>query len=186
MNRDLLIVVDMQNVYMRGMPWECIHVPETAANIRALIDSGVLERVIFTQFEAPVCPEGTWRDYNRAYEEINKNAKLNEIMPELLPYTDRYPVYVKSTYSSCSAPELVKAAKAADRVLVTGVVAECCILATVEALIDLGVKVLYIKDAVSGQSEEYEKMVEKLVESFSTMHTQVCTTREYLENGCRL
>lgn len=180
MNKDLLIVVDMQNVYMKGMPWECIHVPETVNNIIKLIDSGIPGQVIFTKFEAPAAPEGTWKDYNRENAGINSDVKLNEIIKELAPYAGRYPVYLKSTYTSCSAPEVVRAAKAADRVLVTGVVAECCVLATVESLIDLGVKVLYMKDAVSGQSEEFEQIVEKIVESFSTIHTEMWTTEEYL------
>ncbi len=101
-------------------------------------------------------------------------------MPELLPYTKRYPVYSKSAYSSYAIEEVREAVAEADRVLLGGVVAECCVLATLISLIDAGVKVLYMQDAIAGQSPEWEDRIEKIATSFSSIHTEVTTVADYL------
>ncbi|NLL79708.1 MAG: cysteine hydrolase [Clostridiales bacterium] len=181
--KDLLLVVDMQNVYKEGEPWGCPGADKAAANIVKILESKRAEEVIFTIFTAPKKPAGTWREYNREYADINADVWLNALMDEFLPFADRYPVYEKSTYSSCMIPQVMEAVKRADRVIVCGVVAECCILATVEGLIDSGVKVLYLKDAVAGQTEQFEQITEKIVESFSTIHTELSTTEEYIGSG---
>ncbi len=180
MMKDLLLVVDMQNVYKEGAPWGCRNTDEVIRKIRKLADSGLPEQVIFTRFDAPQNPHGTWQAYNEEFADINSDIFLNEMMEELQPYAEKYPVYSKDTYSSYSIKEVRDAVKEADRVLLTGVVAECCILATLESLIDAGVKVLYLKDAIAGQTSEFEAVIEKIAKSFSTIHTEVITVEDYL------
>lgn len=180
--KDLLLVVDMQNVYKEGADWGCRNTADTVQNIKQLLDSGKLNHVIFTRFDAPRNPQGTWAAYNEEYADINKNIYLNEIIDDLKPYTKKFPVYSKSTYSSYTIPEVKNAVENTDCVLLTGVVAECCILATLESLIDAGVKVLYLKNAISGQTAEFEAMIEKIAESFATIHTEVLTVEEYLNS----
>lgn len=177
---ELLLVVDMQNVYRENAPWECRNMGETVRKIRFLLDSGRPDKVIFTRFDAPRRPHGTWRDYNEAYAGINEDEYGNEIMSDFISYLKEYPVYSKSTYSSYTIREVREAAAAADRVLLTGVVAECCILATLLSLIDAGTKVLYVRDAIAGQTPEWEETVAAMAASFSTIHTEVITTDDYL------
>ncbi len=178
--KDLLLVVDMQNVYREGQAWGCRNTDGVTGQISRLIDSGIPSQVIFTRFDAPLNPQGTWKAYNEEYADINSNPFLNEMMDELKPYTEKYPVYSKSTYSSFSIKEVQDAVRNADRVLLTGVVAECCVLATLESLVDAGVKVLYVKDAIAGQTAEFEAVIEKIAVSFSTIHTEVITVDDYL------
>ena len=40
-NHDLLLVIDLQNVYTEGQPWACCHIRQAARNIRRLLDAGV-------------------------------------------------------------------------------------------------------------------------------------------------
>ena len=181
--KDLLLVVDMQNVYREGEPWACRNTETVAGKIEKLLKSEKADEVIFTVFEAPKNPTGCWKEYSREYADINADAYQNALMDIFLPYKEKYPVYSKSTYSSFSVAKVREAAERADRVVVCGVVAECCILATVESLIDSGTKVVYLKDAVAGQTEEFEQIVEKIVTSFSTMHTEVMTVEEYLADS---
>ena len=129
-NHDLLLVIDLQNVYTEGQPWACCHIRQAARNIRRLLDAGVCGEVLFTRFVPPAQPEGMWRE--------------------------RYPLLDKSVYSSFSIPKVREAAARADRVVVTGVVAECCVLSTVLAGIDLGHRMVYLTDAVAGVTPESE------------------------------
>ena len=149
--KDLLLVIDMQKVYEEGAPWACRGVDRVSSAIRRLLDSGRAAQTIFTRYDASTEPVGCWAAYNEAYADINADPRLSELVDALAPIAENYPIFSKQTYSSLSIPELAKAVSEADRVLVTGVVAECCVLATVLALVDAGAKVVYLKDAVAGR-----------------------------------
>ena len=153
-NHDLLLVIDLQNVYTEGQPWACCHIRQAARNIRRLLNAAV-----------------------------NADAFANAMLPEMAPYLERYPLLDKSVYSSFSIPKVREAAARADRVVVTGVVAECCVLSTVLAGIDLGHRMVYLTDAVAGVTPESEAQAEAIVSYLTVPHTEVLTTGAYLEQS---
>lgn len=200
--KDLLLVIDMQNVYLPGQEWSCPSMGESIRNICRILDRDAADYTAFTQFVPPQEPVGTWKQYNTENKEINENLWLNEIVTELVPYVNqegsredaegkapkeetrdhpRYPLYNKSIYSSMKIPELTKLARQADRIVLSGVVAECCVLATMMEAIDLGCQVIYLTDCISGQSLQNENAIRKIAESFSPLHTLVMTSEEYLQ-----
>ena len=91
-----------------------------------------------------------------------------------------HPLFHKSTYSSLSNPELRALISEYDRVVVTGVVAECCVLSTVFSLIDAGVPFLYIRDAVSGLNEKTESETEDILSGLVQVHGEIMNTDEYI------
>lgn len=177
---DLLVVVDMQNVYLEDQPWACTNTTEISQKIQDLIDQNVCDNVVFTRYIAPENPVGTWVTYNESYADINANEWYNEVVDNLLPYTQEYPTYDKSTYSSYGNEDFKALCMRADRIVVTGVMAECCVLATVIDGIDTGTPVVYLTDAVAGSSEEYEQEAEDMVAFASPIHTTLMTTEEYI------
>ncbi|MBQ1415052.1 MAG: cysteine hydrolase, partial [Lachnospiraceae bacterium] len=150
--KDLLMVIDMQKAYLKGAPWECLDTEGAAANIARLIDSGAADGAVFTRYEYPKAPVGVWKAYNELYADINADPVNEEFVDELLPYTERFPVYVKDVYGSFSDPAIRAAVResGADTLVVCGVVAECCVISTVCGAVDEGLKVIYLTDAVSG------------------------------------
>ena len=176
---DLCLIIDMQNVYLPEQPWACRATNEVAQSIKDLIDSQLADNYIFTRYLASKEPVGAWADYNQAYTDINSNPWMNEIISSLQPYTNTYPVYDKCTYSSYHNPDVARLCKLAQRVLITGVVAECCVLATAYSVIDAGNNVIYLKDAVTGLSLESEHMTEQLIGNFAPIHTKIMTVEEY-------
>jgi nicotinamidase-related amidase len=100
---------------------------------------------------------------------------------ELTPYLERFPLVDKSTYSSWTA-EVARLAEGYDRILLSGVVAECCVLATLMAAMDAGKKVVYLADCVAGQSDEYERSIQKIAEIYVPMHTLVMDANAYLSS----
>ena len=178
---DLLLVIDMQNVYTKGQEWACEGVEAASASILHLLERPTPKQVIFTQYLAPEHPEGVWKEYNEVNAAVNADPWLNEMMPEFLPWTEKYPVYTKSVYSSFAIPEVVKAAKKAGRLVISGVVAECCVLSTVLSAIDAGCKVIYLTDAVAGLSEASRRETENIISYFAPLHTERMTTEEYLK-----
>ena len=169
-NKDLLLIIDMQNVYTPGQDWACWRIRQAVASIRRLLDSGVFEDVIFTRFLASDAPAGVWKEYNRVNEAVNQDPWKNEMMPEFVPYLERYPLFTK----------VQKAARLADRVVITGVVSECCVLSTVLAGVDLGIPLLYLEDAVSGLSAESDRAVLDILSGLAPLHLQILRCDDYL------
>ena len=191
---DLLLVIDMQNVYTKGQEWACKGIEHASASILRLLNSQKTKQVIFTQYLATEHPDGVWKEYNKVNAAVNSDPWLNEMMPEFLPWVftkggidtfgeyrvKTYPVFTKSVYSSFAIPEVVKAAKKARHLVISGVVAECCVLSTVLSAIDAGCKVIYLTDAVAGLSEVSRKETENIISYFAPLHTVLMTTEEYL------
>lgn len=181
-NKDLLLVIDMQNVYLPGQEWACPSMTRAAERIRRLLDADVAEQTAFTVFVPPKDPVGTWKQYNLENKTVNEDLWLNQLVDELKPYAARWPVYEKSTYSSMKISELAALAGKADHVVLTGVVAECCILATLMEAIDAGCRVIYLEDCISGQSSRNEAAIRQIAESFAPLHTLVMSSEEYLNS----
>ena len=180
MSKDLLLVIDMQNIYTAGRKWACVDTGGAAARILRVMDSGKCEEVIFTEYLAAEHPQGVWCDYNRQNAAVNADVWANEMMPEFAEALTRYPLYHKSVYSSLAIPEVLAAARRADRVVVTGVVAECCVLSTVFALIDAGIYTIYLTDGVSGLTREKEAAAELTLSGLAPLHLELMTVEEYL------
>ena len=172
---DLLLVIDMQNVYTKGQEWACEEVEKASDSILRLLNSRALSQVIFTQYLATKHPEGVWKEYNKVNAAVNADPWLNEMMSEFLPYT-------KSVYSSFAIPQVRELAKHASRVVISGVVAECCVLSTALSAIDAGCKVIYLTDAVAGLNATSRKEAENILSYLSPLHTELMTTQQYLDS----
>lgn len=181
MSKDLLLVIDMQNVYKAGQKWACLDTTGAAHNIHRLISSGHFDQVIFTRYLPNPAPEGVWKDYNVKYQDVNEDLYANEMVDELKEDLTHYPLYTKHIYSSLKIPEVLEACQKADRVIVSGVVAECCVLSTVLELIDAGIYTIYLKDAISGLDRPKELATELVLSGLSPLHVQMLTCEEFLE-----
>lgn len=147
---DLLLVIDMQNVYLPDQPWACETVAHTKANILKLLEKHPKNQTIFTRYIAAEHPVGTWKTYNELNRKINEDPWMNELMDGIKEAAETYLIYDKSTYSSFQVPAIRQAARKADRIILTGVVSECCVLSTFFEGIDLGCKLIWLTDATSG------------------------------------
>ena len=178
---DLLLLVDFQNVYMPDNAWACPSMPEAVENTRKILDEENAPDYVMTRFVAPPDPVGRWVQYNEAYRDINEDASLAEIVDELAPYAaGADAVAAKSTYSSLDAPEVLAAMEGKSAIVLTGVVADCCILATMFDAIDLGYEVVYLCDCIAGTSVDSEAEIRALAEVFAPVHTTILSSDEYL------
>ena len=184
---DLLLVIDMQNAYTAEGPWTCPNMARATEQIIALIESGRFSEVVFTRFDAPQDPVGTWKDYNVINREVNEDEWMNEMVPELAPYLTQYSVFSKSTYSSMTVPEIREAAEQCTArggsVVLTGVVSECCVLSTAFEAIDLGCPVIYITDACAGCGDDLEAAVVSVLAGLDYVQTTILDTAAYLEKA---
>lgn len=181
----MLLVIDMQNVYAKGQKWACMDTEGAAERVGQIIDTDVCEEVIFTRFLPADKPAGVWKDYNEVNAAVNADVFANEMLPQFSEYLKKYPLYTKSVYSSLAIPEVLEAARRADRVVITGVVAECCVLSTVLALIDEGIYTVYLTDGVSGLDREKEAATELILSGLSPLHVSMVTVEEYIREKRR-
>lgn len=176
--QDFLLCIDLQNVYLKGEEWGCVHSSEALANIKRLLSSGM--PAAFTQFLPPEKPEGAWREYNRVNSLINADSRLNDIIEDFKPFLGKYPLYTKSVYSSLLSSGVREAVRGYGRVVLTGFVAECCVLSTLLSAVDLGIPFIYLHDAVSGLTERSEAETLAIASYFTPVHGVVMSTEEYL------
>jgi len=188
---DFILVIDMQKVYMEGQPWACKNIKKAAGNISKLLDE-VISRgdsspsVLLTRFIAAEEEDtmGVWTRYNHENREINENPVMNEFIPEIARYAEDFPYYDKCTYSCFSEPNVRaqgdRAMIQGGDIVLTGVVAECCVLSTFFQGADLGYHFIYLTDACSGLDDETEKAVVKVLMGLSPLHIEFMTTEEYL------
>lgn len=181
LNNPLLLIIDMQNVYKEGQPWECKNYDNALSNILDLLSEGLFsqDNTILTRYIASAHPTGVWKNYNEEYAEINANQWYNDLDQKLQLRCKDYRCYDKSTFSSYSVKELQEAVNNASSVVITGVVAECCVLATVFSLIDTGKYVYYITDAVAGLDNEKEEATIKVLEGLTPLHLSIMTTNDF-------
>ena len=178
---DLLLLIDFQNVYLPGQPWACPTMEQAIENTLKIIRSAAAPDYILTQYIASANPVGRWRRYNEEFAEINADEFLSAFPGSLLPIINDKNVIIKDTYSSLKSGALRSRLEGKKRVVLCGVVAECCVLATMLDAIDLGYEVIYLPDCISGFSAENEKIIRTLAESFSPIHTQVMSSEDYLQ-----
>lgn len=181
-SNDLLLVIDMQNVYLPGQPWACETADRTRSQILKLLENHPKDRTIFTRYIAAEHPVGTWKTYNELNRKINEDFWMNELMDGIREAAADYPVYDKSTYSSFQVDAIRQAAKKADRIILTGVVSECCVLSTFFEGIDLGCKMIWITDAISGLNPVLEEETMHILQGLSPLHVEFLSTEEYLTN----
>lgn len=167
---DVLLVIDMQNVYLPQNQWECEGITGAISYIGEVLEKFPEDQVIFTRFMAPEHPQGTWKEYNRVNGEINRSEELNAPVQELQKYMTSENTFYKSTYSCISNAQLLEKLMKYDTVYITGVVAECCVLATVFELIDMGKKIVFLRNGIAGESIEKARAVEYILEGLSPMH----------------
>ena len=104
---DLLLVIDMQNVYTKGQEWACKGIEHASASILRLLNSQKTKQVIFTQYLATEHPDGVWKEYNKVNAAVNSDPWLNEMMPEFL----RHPRGCKSRKKSPASCHLRRSSR---------------------------------------------------------------------------
>lgn len=180
-SQDLLILIDFQNVYLPGQPWACPTMEEAIENTLAIIHAPGAPDFVLTQYIAPTNPVGRWKQYNEQYAEINADEFLCDFPDSVRQIITDKNLIVKDTFSSLKSTELRARLDGKSRVVLTGVVAECCVLATMLDAIDLGYEVIYLYDCISGFTPENEQAIRTLAESFSPIHARVMSSKEYLD-----
>ncbi|WP_163879170.1 cysteine hydrolase family protein [Rhizobium laguerreae] len=181
------LCVDVQRMFAEDTPWHVPWMARVSPQIEELAGRHP-SRTIFTRFLPPERADdmpGKWRDYYRKWwmmtgEHLPRDLiDLASSLAALVPPA-RY--FDKRTYSPWIDGRLhaILQSERVDTLVVTGGETDVCVLATTLGAIDLGYRVIVLKDAVcSGADDTHDASLELLHDRFS-VQLELIETEEFL------
>ncbi|WP_064709275.1 cysteine hydrolase family protein [Rhizobium bangladeshense] len=181
------LCVDMQRMFAEDTPWHVPWMARISPQIEELAGQHP-SRTIFTRFVPPQHADampGKWRDYYRKWwmmtgEHLPRDlVELASSLTLLVPPA-RY--FDKCTYSPWIDGRLhtTLQSERVDTLVVTGGETDVCVLATTLGAIDLGYRVIMLKDAVCSSADDtYDASLELLHDRFS-VQLELMETEEFL------
>ena len=181
------LCVDMQRMFSEDTPWHVPWMARISPQIEELAGRHP-SRTIFTRFVPPEHADampGKWRDYYRKWwmmtgEHLPRGlVDLASSLALLVPPARHFD---KRTYSPWVDGRLhqVLQAERVDTLVITGGETDVCVLATTLGAIDLGYRVIVLKDAVCSSADDtYDASLELLHDRFS-VQLELVETEEFL------
>ena len=128
------------------------------------------ERTVFTRFIPPERLDqmpGTWQRYYTRWRTATReclDVRLLELMPPLSALCPPATVIDKTRYSAFAGSILLARLqqREADALIVSGSETDVCVLATVLGAVDLGYRVIVVRNAVCSSSDEGHEMLMRL------------------------
>lgn len=155
------LCIDMQRIFAPGGPWATPWM-ERVLPVVAEIAGRFPERTVFTRFITPRQPTdmpGTWQRYYDRWRATTRECvdpSLLDLIPVLARCAPPATVIDKTRYSAFAGAQLSQHLRdrGADALIVTGSETDVCVLATVLGAVDLGYRVIVVRDAICSSSDE--------------------------------
>ncbi|AHG48346.1 cysteine hydrolase (plasmid) [Rhizobium leguminosarum bv. trifolii CB782] len=183
------LCVDMQRMFAEDTPWHVPWMARVAPQIEELAGRHP-SRTIFTRFLPPEHADempGKWRDYYRKWwmmtgEHLPRDlVDVASSLASLVPPARRFD---KRTYSPWIDGRLHQTLQSerVDTLVITGGETDVCVLATTLGAIDLGYRVIVLKDAVCSSADDtYDASLELLHDRFS-VQLELMETEAFLRS----
>jgi nicotinamidase-related amidase len=154
------LCIDMQNIFSKGGVWETPWM-ERVLPVVSDICARYRERTVFTRFVTPEKPEdrrGQWQAYFTKWQRATRDnlpPGALDLVPELARYSPPALVVDKPAYSAFFGSRLghLLVERHVGTVVVSGAETDVCVLATVLNAVDLGWRVILVRDAVCSSSD---------------------------------
>jgi len=181
------LCVDMQRMFAEDTPWHVPWMARISPQIEELAGRHS-SRTIFTRFLPPERADdmpGKWRDYYQKWwmmtgEHLPRG--FIDLAPSLASLVPPARHFDKRTYSPWIDGRLhpILQSERVDTLVITGGETDVCVLATTLGAIDLGYRVIVLKDAVcSGADDTHDASLELLHDRFS-VQLELMETEEFL------
>jgi nicotinamidase-related amidase len=159
--RTVHLCIDMQRIFAPDGPWATPWM-ERVLPVVTEIAGRFPARTVFTRFITPKQPEGMpgmWQRYYRRWRETTRDRvdpSLLDLVPSLARLAPPATVIDKTRYSAFAEPQLLQhlRERGADGLIVTGSETDVCVLATVLGAVDMGYRVIVVRDAICSSSDE--------------------------------
>jgi nicotinamidase-related amidase len=163
------LCVDMQRIFSAEGPWPTPWM-DRVLPVTVELARRYPERTVFTRFIPPERPDqmpGMWQRYYARWRLATRECldlSLLELMPPLAALCPPAIVIDKTRYSAFAEPTLLAhlREREAGALIVSGSETDVCVLATVLDAVDLGYRVILVRDAVCSSSDEGHDMLMRL------------------------
>src|ERR1700751_3401818 len=180
--RSVHLCMDMQRIFSADGPWPTPWM-ERVLPVATLLAARHPERTVFTRFIPPERPDqmpGMWQRYYTRWRVATReclNLQLLELMPPLATLCPPGIIIDKTRYSAFAEPTLLAhlREREADALIVSGSETDVCVLATVLDAVDLGYRVIVVRDAVCSSSDQGHDMLMRL---YHTRYTEQIETAD--------
>lgn len=127
-----------------------------------------------------------WRRYYERWREVTTESidvALLELVPELQRFAPPARVIDKTVYSAFFSGELHQLLRmvGVDTLVITGSETDVCVLSTVLSAVDLGYRVIVVRDAVCSSTDEGHDALMTLYESRYNVQIELADAAEIIE-----
>lgn len=189
-NNWIHLCIDMQRMFAEETPW---HVPWMRRILPQVHEVAKRHayRTIFTRFVPPRQAAdllGVWRSYYEKWEGMTLDRlgpEMVDLVPSLKSMVPPARVFDKMTYSPWTSGELhnALAAERVNMLVISGGETDVCVLATVLGAIDLGYRVVLLRDALcSGFDDTHDASLAVLGDRFS-VQVELLATELFLSRA---
>jgi nicotinamidase-related amidase len=190
--RSVHLCIDMQRLFSADGPWATPWM-DRVLPIVATIAERFPERTIFTRFITPRRPEdmpGRWQDYYAKWLETTRehiDPRMLELLPALARLVPPAVVIDKTRYSAFAEPRLLShlRRRGADALVVTGSETDVCVMATIMSAVDLGFRIILVRDAVGSSSDEATTLCSKSIAGATASRSRPPTRKPFYRDGDR-
>ncbi|MBD8665818.1 cysteine hydrolase [Rhizobium sp. CFBP 8752] len=186
-NRWVHLCIDMQRMFAADTPWHVPWMRDVSPQVQEVARRHP-QRTVFTRFVPPKRAQdmpGMWRSYYEKWDNMTLDRlgqDMVDLVPSLKALVPPARIFDKMTYSPWTSGELhrVLAGEGIETLAISGGETDVCVLAAALGAIDLGYRVILLKDAVcSGADETHDASLELLGDRFS-VQLEISSTEEFL------
>ncbi|TCV67485.1 cysteine hydrolase [Neorhizobium sp. S3-V5DH] len=185
------LCIDMQRMFAEDTPWHVPWMREVSPQILEIAKYHP-QRTVFTRFVPPKRADdmrGMWRSYYEKWDTMTLDRlgpEMVDLVPSMKALVPPARIFDKMTYSPWTTGELhrVLAGEGVEMLAISGGETDVCVLAAAIGAIDLGYRVILLKDAVcSGADETHDASLELLGDRFS-VQLEIALTGDFLSRAC--
>lgn len=159
--KTLHLCVDMQRIFSNEGLWPTPWMSRVLPVVEKIVRRHP-ERTVFSRFITPENPAdmpGMWQNYYARWRAATRaciDPRLLDLLPSLRRHCPPATLINKTRYSAFIGSELLShlQEREADGLIVTGSETDVCVLATVLSAVDLGYRVILVRDGVCSSSDE--------------------------------
>lgn len=195
LHRDMWIhlCIDMQRMFIEDSPWQIAWMPKVFDEVLE-VTKRFPQQTIFTRFVPPSSTDelpGMWRDYYEKWPMMMRtriDPGLVDLVAELKRYVPPARIFEKRTYSPWTNGRLhsVLSHHGVGTLVLTGGETDVCVLAAALGAIDLGYKVILLKDAVCSTGDRTHDATLELLKNRFSVQMEVMLCEQWLSSaqGC--
>jgi nicotinamidase-related amidase len=181
------LCIDMQRMFAEDTPWHVPWMQDVSPQVQE-VARRYPQRTVFTRFVPPKRAQdmsGMWRSYYEKWDNMTLDClgpDMVDLVPSLKALVPPARIFDKTTYSPWTTGELhgVLAGEGVETLAISGGETDVCVLAAALGAIDLGYRVILLKDAVcSGADETHDASLKLLSVRFS-VQLEISSTEEFL------